>query len=198
VGERLICLICFLLVFIQTAAYAQYVENLSPNQSFEDDEVILNDSAYEQWWTWGWEEGVNSTTEVDETDFVDGKRSLRVNPTGDTSWYFIVANSPIPARVGTNYTASFWAKAQEPRPLAARFKATDNSIDWAETDFELTSEWAEYSTTAEAMNAEIKFEIFLAGSEVTVWLDFVYVYEGEYVAGIEPSLASPPEMRAAA
>jgi hypothetical protein len=194
--KRLIYSTCFLLVLavVQTVTYAQQVENLAPNSSFEEDEVILNDSAYEQWWTWGWEVGLTSTVEIDEADFVDGKRSLKVNPLGDTNWWFIVAVSPIPAEVGTNYTASFWAKAEEPRPLAARFKATDNSVDWGYTDFELTTEWAEYSMTSESQNAEIKFEVFCAGSEVVHWLDFVNVYKGEYVPGIGPSLASPPEI----
>ncbi len=85
----------------------------------------------------------------------------------------------MPVEVGTNYTASFWAKAEEARPLAARFKATDNSVDWGYTAFEVTTEWAEYTMTSEAINAELKFEIFCAGSEIPLWLDFVNVYEGE-------------------
>ena len=192
--KKFIYLLSFILVLVAVPLVSQaQVENLAINPSFEEDEVILNDTAYEHWWTWGWEDGLTSTVEIDETEFVDGTRSIRVNPIGDTDWYFMVANSPMPVEVGTNYTASFWAKAEEARPLAARFKATDNSVDWGYTNFEVTTEWAEYTMTSEAINAELKFEIFCAGSEVPVWLDFVYVYEGEYVAGIEPSLASPPE-----
>jgi hypothetical protein len=189
-------LISFLLVLavVQPVTYALQIENLALNPSFEEDEVILNDQDYEQWWTWGWEDGLNSTVEIDEAKYIDGTRSLRINPIGSTNWFFIVANSPIPLEVGTNYTASFWAKAEEPRPLGAKMKATDNSIDWGWTDFELTSEWAEYTFTSEALNVEGKLEFHCAGSEVTLWLDFVYVYEGEYVAGIEPSLSSPPEI----
>jgi hypothetical protein len=192
--KKLIYLISFILVLVAvpSVTHAQ-VDNLAINPSFEEDEVILNDEAYEHWWTWGWEDGLNSTVEIDETEFIDGTRSLKVNPIGSTNWYFIVANSPMPVEVGTNYTASFWAKAEEPRPLGARFKATDNSIDWGYTDFELTTEWAEYSMTSEALNAELKFEFFCAGVEVPHWLDFVYVYEGEYVPGIAPAEASPPE-----
>jgi hypothetical protein len=190
--KRRISLISFVLIFavVQTVTYAQQVENLAPNPSFEEDEVILNDPSYELWWTWGWEVGLNSTVEIDETEFVDGLKSLKVFPTGDTNWHFIVAVSPISAELNKNYTASFWAKADEPRPLAARFKATDNSVDWGLTDFELTTEWAEYSMTSEAQNGEIKFEVFCAGSEIPLWLDFIYVYEGEYLAGIGPGAAS--------
>ena len=156
------------------------------NGSFEEDEVILADEDYMHWWTWGWEEGLNSTIEIDEATYIDGTRCLKVNPIGSTNWYFIVANSPIPLEVGTNYTASFWAKAEEPRPLGAKMKATDNSIDWGYTDFELTSEWAEYAFTSEALNAEGKLEFHCAGTEVALWLDFISVYEGAYVVGIVP------------
>jgi hypothetical protein len=191
--KKLIYLTSFILVLVAVplVTHAQ-VDNLVQNPSFEEDEVILNDSAYEHWWTWGWEDGLNSTVEIDETEFVDGAISLKVNPIGDTNWYFIVAYSPIPLEVGTNYTASFWAKAEEPRPLGSKMKATDNSVDWGYTDFEVTTEWAEYSFTSEAINAEGKLEFHCAASEVPLWLDFVNVYEGEYVAGIAPSLASPP------
>jgi len=190
--KRLIYLTSFVLVLFAAplVTHAQ-VENLLLNPSFEEDEVILNDPAWEQWTTWGYESGLGSTVEIDETEFIDGTRSLRVIPTGDTNWYFIVLQDNIPLVVGTDYTASFWAKAEEPRPISAKFKATDNSIDWSETNFELTTEWAEYSFTAEALNAEIKLEIFCSGVEIPLWLDFVFVYEGEYVAGIEPSFASP-------
>ena len=157
------------------------------NGSFEEDEVIQADESYEHWWTWGWGSGLESTAELDETTYIDGTRSLRVDPLGDTNWYFIVAYSPIPLEVGTNYTTSFWAKAEEPRPLGAKMKATDNSIDWGWTDFELTSEWAEYAFTAEAINAEGKLEFHCAGNEASLWLDFISVYQGEYIPGTGPA-----------
>ncbi|MHC4172455.1 MAG: carbohydrate binding domain-containing protein [Planctomycetota bacterium] len=188
--KRLIYLTSFVLVLVAfpPVTHAQ-VDNLLQNPSFEEDEVILND--HEQWWTWGYEDGLNSTAEFDEAEYIDDTRSLRVDPIGNVNWYFIVGNSPIPLEVGKNYTASFWAKAKEPRPLGAKMKATDNSIDWGWTDFELTSEWSEYTFTSKAINAEGKLEFHCAVSEVTLWLDFVFVYEGEYVAGIEPVKGYP-------
>ena len=168
------------------------VQNLLQNPSFEEDEVILNDPANEKWWTWGWEAGLQGTCEVVETECVDGLKSLRIVPKGGTSWYFIVANSPIPMEVGKRYTASFWIKADAPRPVSAKMKATDNSIDWNETLFEVTTEWAEYHWTSEAKNAAVKIEFHCAAVDTPFWLDFVNVYEGEYVAGVDPSgLASP-------
>jgi len=70
-------------------------------------------------------------------------------------------------------------------------KASDNSVTaWGATDFDLTTEWAEYYYTSEVQHVDVKLEFLCAYSEAPFWLDFVLVYEGEYVAGIEPG-ASP-------
>jgi hypothetical protein len=187
--KRPIYLTCFVLMLVAVPLVTDaQVENLVQNPSFEDDEVILNDQSYDHWWTWGWEDGLNSTVEIDENEFVDGKRSLRVMPTGDTNWYFIVANSPILVELSKDYTVSFWAKAEEPRPLTAQLKATDNSINaWGATTFNLTTDWAEYHYASEVLIDNVKLEILCAGSDVPFWLDFVYVYEGDYVPGIKPT-----------
>ncbi len=191
--KRLICLISFFLVLVvaQPATQAQRVENLALNPSFEEDEVILDDPAWEEWATWGDQSGLNSTVEIDETEFIDGEKSLRVIPTGDTNWYFIVLNLPIFVNVDKDYTVSFWAKAEEARPLTVQLKATDNSIAaWGATDFDLTTEWAEYHYTSNVLIDNVKLEILCSGTEVPFWLDFVNIYEGEYVAGIMPGASS--------
>ena len=176
-----------------SATHAQVV-NLVKNPSFEEDEVILDDPAWDQWATWGYEGGLASTIAFDDTQVIDGARSLRIMPKGDTNWYFIVLSLPIPLQVGTTYTASFWAKAEGPRPLTVQFKDTANKpVTWGLTDFQLTTDWAEYSMTSPAQDAEMKIEFFCSGSEVPFWMDFVNVYEGEYVAGVTPSGAASPE-----
>jgi hypothetical protein len=197
--KRLICLISFVLVLIvvQPVTQAQQVDNLALNPSFEEDELILDDPAWEQWATWGAEGGLNSTVEIDETEFVDGERSLKVIPTGNTNWHFIVLNLPITVDVDKDYTVSFWAKAEEPRPLTVQIKAEDNSIAaWGATDFDLTTEWAEYHYTSNVLIDVVKVEILCSASEVPFWLDFVNIYEGEYVAGIEPG--GTPRVKASA
>jgi hypothetical protein len=40
----------------------------------------------------GYNCGLNGTVEIDEAESIDGTRSLRVKPKGDTDWYFIVLN----------------------------------------------------------------------------------------------------------
>jgi hypothetical protein len=184
-------LVVLSLVAVPLTAHAAVV-NLVKNPSFEEDEVILDDPAWDQWCTWGSDAGLNSTIAFDDTEAIDGDRSLRVEPKGATTWYFMVIYATIPMKVGTQYTASFWAKAQAPRSLVSLMKATDNSVSWGETTFQLTTDWAEYSFTASAMNAAVKWEIHCAGVEVPLWLDFCYVYEGPYVAGNDPSGAGVP------
>ena len=90
--------------------------NLAPNPSFEEDEPILNDATWTNWCTWNDTAGAATTIKLDDTEAVDGLRSLRVDPKGGTDWYFIVALISMPGKVGTKYTASFWAKAEKPRP----------------------------------------------------------------------------------
>jgi hypothetical protein len=185
-------LTCFVLalVFFPPVTHAQ-VDNLLQNPSFEEDEDILDDPTWEQWCTWNPAEGAGSTATVVDTEFIDGGKSLRVDPKGPENWHFIVVNIGFAADLSKDYTASFWAKAQEPRTITVQMKASDNSVSaWGATDFDLTTEWAEYSYTSNVLHTDVKLEFLLAGSEVPLWMDFVLVYEGEYVAGIEPGAAS--------
>jgi hypothetical protein len=195
--KRQTFLTCFVLMLfaVPIVTHAQVV-NLALNPSFEEDEdFILDDPEWFQWCTWDPDDVSGSNAQIDDTESVDGDRSLRVDPVGVENWHFVVANISFPLKNGTDFTASFWAKAEEPRPLGAQFKAADNSVSWGYTDFNLTTEWAEYTFTAESQSDEGKLEFFCAGVEVTHWIDFVYVYEGPYVPGIGPGnkKASSPD-----
>ncbi|UCD48960.1 MAG: carbohydrate binding domain-containing protein [Phycisphaerales bacterium] len=189
--RKLVCsvvLMVLALVAVMPVAQAQQVENLVLNHSFEEDEVIQDDGAYEGWWTWNPAEGAGSVATVDEADSIDGARSIRVDPLGSANWHFIVAYSTMTMDMSKDYTVSFWAKAEEPRPLTVAMKAADNSVGaWNATPFDLTTEWAEYTYTSDVLHTGVKLEIWCAATDVPLWLDFVYVYEGDYVAGIEPS-----------
>ncbi len=183
--RRLTYLVSFVLVLVAVplVTHAQVV-NLLEDPSFEN-EIIIGNTAWNRWLTWAAGGAVNSTVEIDKTEFSDGEKSLRVNPSG--TGQFAVIYAAIPLEVGERYTVSFWAKAEAPRTVQARLQAMNNS-SMETADFQLTTEWAEYTFTAEAPNASIKLQIqWDAGVEVPYWLDFVSLYAGEYVAGIEPS-----------
>lgn len=181
---RVFLVLC--LVLVPVMAHAQ-VTNLALNPSFEEDEVILDDPDWYSWGTWGDGDGLNSTIELDGNEFIDGARSLKINPKGAENWHFIVLNLPIPVTLGDTYTASFWAKASGDRPLGVQIKATDNSVSFAYNDFTLTTEWSEYSFTFPTESNDIKVEFFCAASDVSFWLDYLNVYAGDYVADVLPS-----------
>jgi hypothetical protein len=153
-------------------------ENLALNPSFEEDEPVLDDPDWYSWATWNPAEGAGSNATIVDTDAVDGARSLRIEPVGVENWHFIVLNQPITVEMDKNYTTSFWAKADAPRPLTVQIKAEDNSISaWGATAFDLTTEWAEYSYTSEVLIDVIKVEFLCAGVEVPFLLDLVSVSE---------------------
>ena len=136
-------------------AYAQ-VTNLVLNPSFEDESDLVDDQWIPDGWvTWGDGDGLASVVEFDGSEFIDGTRSLRVEPKGSENWHFMVIYYPVAQSTGTAYTASFWAKAGEPRPIWANIKATDNSVGIVTAEFELTTDWQEYAFTYEAGAAEI-------------------------------------------
>ncbi len=174
------------------------VENLAQNHSFEDEDTV-NPNAWNVpgWTTWNSAEGNGGIVEVDGVEAIDGSRSLRVEPKGTTGWHFQVIQVQLPLEPGQEYTASLWAKADQPRPFAMQFKSLDNSTTWGNTPHDLTTEWAEYSTTGEALsNNTVKLELHCADSDIPLWLDFCMVYEGPYVAGILPSGLSVPVLAA--
>jgi len=179
-------LLAFAALALPQTTHAQ-VQNLLKNNSFEEDEPILNDGDWSTWTTWNPAQGAGSTVEIDETDAIDGARSLRVDALGTADWHFIVIQGELPMETGADYTASIWARAEEPRTFGMKFKAQDNSVDGTVTRYDITTEWAEYAFTAPAPAASVKWEIFTWDQEIPIWLDFAHVYLGDYVPGLEPS-----------
>lgn len=130
--ERWVCsvlLAVLALLAIVPAAQARQVENLVLNNSFEEDEDIQDDGAYDGWWTWNSAEGAGSVATVDETEAIDGVRSIRIDPRGTAHWHFIVAYSTLSMDMSKDYTVSFWAKAAEPRSLTVAMKAANDSVN---------------------------------------------------------------------
>jgi hypothetical protein len=154
--------------------------NLLQNPSFEEDEPILDDPDWVQWCTWNPAEGAGSNVTIVDTDAIDGARSLKVEPVGPENWHFILVDISFAADLDKNYTATFWAKAEAPRPLTVQMKASDNSVNaWNATGFDLTTDWAEYSYTSEVLHNDVKLEFLCAESEVPFLLDSVSVSEGK-------------------
>ncbi|NQV35439.1 MAG: carbohydrate binding domain-containing protein [Phycisphaeraceae bacterium] len=153
------------------------VASLVKNSNFEIDEPIPGPS----WSTWNPATGDGSTATIDSSDSVDGSGSCRIDGQGSTNWDFYVINRGIPMEVGKTYTLSFWAKAPEPRSIGMLLKGSDNSGPaFCEITAELTTEWTEYTATGECTQPDCKLDI-ASGGPIPLWLDFVQLYEGEYV-----------------
>jgi hypothetical protein len=177
----------WLFLFVVPAAAQEQVVNLVQNPSFEEPEAIMDDPDWRGWTAWG-----EDAVRYDISEYIDGVRSLRIDPKGAANKDFVVEYYTMPQKVGTKYTVSFWAKAKAPRPLCVQMKAEDGPV-WECTDLHVTPGWAEYRFTAAAQSAKAKLWFLCAGSETPLWLDFVNVYEGEYVPGIKPSKATGPK-----
>jgi hypothetical protein len=176
------------LLLIPQASLAQ-VENLLKNPNFEVDEPIPGPS----WDTWNPAEGDGSTATIDFADSIDGSGSCRIDPQGSANWHFYVINRGIPMEVGETYTLSFWAKAAAPRNIGVLLKGDDNSgPPFCSIDPELTTEWTEFQVTDVCTQPVCKLDIASGGS-ISVWVDFMHVYKGEYVPDIQPSGRIGPE-----
>ncbi|MHC4302637.1 MAG: carbohydrate binding domain-containing protein [Planctomycetota bacterium] len=181
--RRLAYLVSFVLVLIAVpvVTHAQ-VENLMHTDPSFEDEIIIVSPGWATWTTWGG----GGSVEIDTTDFIDGAKSLRVN---QTSGQFNVIAAAIPMTPGDRYTCSFWAKADAPRPISVRFQSMNNS-GFVAGDFDLTTEWAEYTFTEEAPNPNNNIKLQFITNDalgISYWLDFVSCYAGEYVAQSKPS-----------
>ncbi len=176
--------VVLLLSTIPPASQAQVV-NLAPlNNSFEEEDDVFDWGG--GWVTWNSDAGNGSTITYDDTEFIDGAKSLRLDAKGTIVWDFMILYTEIPLEVGQEYTVSVWAKAAEARNFVMLLKAMDNSTTWGNTTFNLTEEWAEFTITAQAQNqnSNVKVIIHCAGTEIPMWLDSFYVYEGPYVESI--------------
>lgn len=183
-----VVLLASCLISVPFMVQAQEVENLVLNPSFEDENDIIDDAWIENGWvTWGDGDGLPSVVEMDEDDFIDGLRSARVEPVGTVDWHFMIIYYPVALDIGDPYTVSFWARAEEERTISVHMKDVGNAGSFGLTAFTITPDWSEYYFTADAEQGSIKLEIFVSGSEVPLWFDFVYIYAGEYVEGIAPS-----------
>jgi len=163
----------------ETAPVDVFVGIRVRNRSFEQDEAILNDPDWRAWVAYPNSDG---TVEIDATESIDGDRSLRIEPRAgaDTFWLW---TRPIGLEVGQRCTMSFWAKAAAPRPLTAYFWTENSSaapvVKWGSADFQLTTEWAKYSTSSVvAFPAVLEIEGAATGDikeSVTFWLDLVSI-----------------------
>ncbi len=201
-------LLVLCLAVIPVIAHAQDdVENLIFNHSFEDDSDILTaDPAWSSWFSAG-----DAAVEFsfDDEEAIDGVMSVKAEilQSSATNWHIGLTQTDLSLNSGEEYTLTFWAKAEEERPIGMEIKREPGGgLPWQGVtgkDYVITTEWAEYT---QSFTPEIDYPeengmpamlcFWLAEREVTIWFDFVYIYEDEYLE-IEPSGKVQKAVRAA-
>jgi hypothetical protein len=143
------------------------------------------------------EEGYSATLSLDGTTAASGTGSARVEvlQSQGTDWQVSFSFTPTEVVSGTDYTLSFWAKADHPRRIGAWVQQGEEPwetyLDLG--TFSLTTAWQpyEFAATAVASDPQAVLHFGLGEVEGTVWLDGVRLQEGnrnvwrrDYVGGV--------------
>ena len=176
-----IVLCLFVLGAMQASGQGE-IENLALNGDFEDG--ILDP------WRVTFKPDANGDAElsIDEEESFTGDFCLKVEirSAGNHERAVHIIQEPLlaPIEKDEKYTYCAWMKAEEPRPavLNTMQAAGGNVSSPNRGDFTLSEEWEEYWFTLTATaDASFRLEFVLGLSDVTVWVDHVRFYEGEYV-----------------
>lgn len=170
------CMLAFS-ILIGINANAGEVENLIRNGDFEEGLIE---------WKLRTSEGAIANMEEDKGEGVKGKSCVFIEidaVPGKTYWHLSLYQEGHRLEAGKTYTFSFWAKAEELRPVAYYVEQTAEPWDeYGRKEAEVNEEWQEYWTTFTApLNESVWPRIALGESDVDIWVDTVRFYEGEYV-----------------
>ncbi len=154
--------------------------NLVGDGTFED--------GVDEWDLWAYEEeGYAATVTQDTSTAAEGDASARVDVTQSqgVEWMVEFSKSPIEVISGTEYTLSFWAKADADDPehvIAAAVQQNEAPWEgyiWLE-DIALGSDWRLYEMSAVASGSDSAAVLHLEVGERTgsVWFDDVRLQEG--------------------
>ncbi len=138
-----------------------------------------------QWDLWAdTDNGYQASFSQDTTTAATGSASGRVDitQTQGTDWQVSLENGPLEVISGTEYTLSFWAKADRERPLSAWVQ--QNQDPWEGyiyfEDVTLTTEWQHFEMTAQATGSDSQavLDFGLGQALGAVWLDDVQLRQG--------------------
>ncbi len=138
-----------------------------------------------QWRLWAdVDNGYQASFSQDATTAATGSASGRmdITQTQGVDWQASLENEPLEVISGTEYTLSFWAKADRERPLSAWVQ--QNQAPWEGyiyfEDASLTTEWRHFEMTARATGSDSQavFDFGLGQALGAVWLDDVQLRQG--------------------
>ncbi len=148
---------------------------------------LLGDGTFETgvgaWTLWA-DDGYAATVAQDTTTAAEGAASARVEVTRSqgTDWRVDFSKAPVEVISGTEYTLSFWAKADAPRTVGAWVQETSEPWTgylWFE-DVGVTTTWTEYTFRGLSAgdDTEASLHFGLGVTTGTVWLDDVRLQQG--------------------
>jgi hypothetical protein len=171
--------ILFLLAFsivIGKSSHAAEIQNLARNGDFEEGLIE---------WNLRQDEGAVAAMKEEKKDSVKGMSCVYIkidNVAGTAAWHLALYQDGHEIEKNKDYTLSFWAKAEELRPVVAYVEqAADPWDEYGRKQVEVNEEWKEYWTTfTSAVSSPIWLRIALGTSKVSIWMDNVRFYEGQY------------------
>ena len=130
------------------------------------------------------EGGYAATMALDNADSVVGGGSARIDISraGGTDWGVVLGGRPVAVTLGSEYTLTFWARADRSRTIDAWVEDPDSPGNWL-LDYgkmTLTTDWRcfEVSAMAAASDGVADVRIGLGQTDGTVWLDDVRLQRG--------------------
>jgi len=163
-------------IVVGIGAHAGEVENLARNGDFEEGLIE---------WDLRQSEGAVARMEEDKGEAIKGRSSvfIEIDNAVGTYWHLSLYQEGHLLEKGQTYTFSFWAKAEDFRPVAYYLEqAVDPWDEYGRKEAEVNEEWQEYWTTFNVSLSEAAWpRIALGQSDVNIWVDNVRFYEGEYV-----------------
>ena len=171
-------------------AHSKEVENLIRNNDFEEGLIE---------WDLRQSEGAVASMKEEKGESIKGRSCVYIdidNVARTSAWHLSLYQEGHSLEEGQTYTLSFWAKAEEPRPVVCYVEqAADPWDEYGRESVEVNGEWQEYWTTFIAtLSGAVWPRIALGESDVNIWVDNVRFYEGEYVEDEDmgaPSAADP-------
>lgn len=147
---------------------------------------LLGDSTFEDslgnWDLWA-DEGYSATITLDGSTAAQGNSSARVHVTqsAGTDWQVSFSVSPVDVVSGTQYTLSFWARADEARPIGAWVQQDEPpwaGYLWYGT-IPLTTTWQYHELSGQAHGEDAAAFYFGLGETTgTIWFDDVRLQAG--------------------
>lgn len=169
-------------LFLAGVGYAEEVENIARNPSFEDGvaqwQLLITAPAAAEW-------------EVEDEGVSGECVHINVTAVTGTDWHVEIHQSAQALEAGQTYTFNFWGKTADvpSRPVGPGIEGIGAS-DWWEV-FNITEEWQEFSRTwVQSLNGSATIHFGLGQVKGDVWLDHIRLYEGDYQ---EPDLDQPKE-----